>query len=104
MKRSHDAIAMDQNMAHKADGLMKMIMKRQQAVHFSKPVDWKRMNLHDYPRLIKVPMDLGTVQEKLARNSYGRLEEFANDMRLVWVRVKLAELRARSGPLFPNSA
>jgi len=29
-------------------------------------------------------MDLGTVAEKVSRNSYGRLEEFSNDIRLVW--------------------
>ena len=86
MKRSHDAIQMDEQVYRKCDGVMKMIMKRQQAIHFAKPVDWKRMSLHDYPRLIKQPMDLGTAGEKLARNSYGRLEEFANDIRLVWVR------------------
>ena len=75
---------MDEAMQRKCDGLMKMINKRNQAVHFAKPVDWKRMNLTDYPRLIKQPMDLGTVGEKLAARSYARLEDFANDIRLVW--------------------
>ena len=97
MKRSHESLQMDENMQRKCDGLMKMIMKRQQAVHFSKPVDWKRMSLHDYPKLIKQPMDLGTAGEKLARGSYGRLEEFANDIRLVWVR-----RRPGLGPCVPS--
>merc|ERR1712166_1351720 len=64
--------------------MMKGIMKRTQAVHFSKPVDWKKMGLHEYPRIVKQPMDLGTVQERLARHHYTRLEELALDCRLVW--------------------
>merc|ERR1712194_324554 len=68
----------------KCENMMKGIMKRTQAVHFSKPVDWKKMGLHEYPRIVKQPMDLGTVQERLARHHYTRLEELALDCRLVW--------------------
>lgn len=75
---------MDEQTQRKADGLLKAILKRNQAVHFAKPVDWKKMGLHDYPKLIKQPMDLGTIAERLARNYYPRLEDWANDMRLVW--------------------
>ena len=61
-------------------------MKRSQGVHFSKPVEWKKMGLLDYPKLIKEPMDLGTVSENLQKaNHYPRLEAFVNDVRLVWV-------------------
>merc|ERR1711935_742109 len=42
------------------------------------------MGLHEYPRIVKQPMDLGTVQERLARHHYTRLEELALDCRLVW--------------------
>lgn len=77
---------MDEALLRKCDNMMKGLMKRTQAVHFSKPVDWKKMGLHEYPRLIKQPMDLGTAQDRLTRQHYGRLEEFANDIRLVWVR------------------
>ena len=76
---------MDEALLRKCDTMMKGIMKRTQAVHFSKPVDWKKMGLHEYPRIVKQPMDLGTVQERLARHHYSRLEELALDCRLVWV-------------------
>lgn len=76
---------MDEGLLRKCDGMLKGIMKRTQAVHFSKPVDWKKMGLHEYPRLIKQPMDLGTVQERLTRHHYTRLEDMAHDCRLVWV-------------------
>jgi len=42
------------------------------------------MGLLDYPKLIKQPMDLSTITDRLARNYYARLEDWANDMRLVW--------------------
>jgi len=75
---------MDEACLRKCDAMMKGLMKRTQAVHFSKPVDWKKMGLHEYPRIVKQPMDLGTVQERLARHHYTRLEEMALDCRLVW--------------------
>jgi len=75
---------MDEALLRKCDNMMKGLMKRTQAVHFSKPVDWKKMGLHEYPRIVKQPMDLGTAQDRLTRQHYGRLEEFANDIRLVW--------------------
>ena len=82
---------MDEAMQRKCDALVKSLMKRSQGVHFSKPVDWKKMQLFDYPKLIKEPMDLGTVSEQLTKSGhYQRLEHFANDIRLVWVRVAAA--------------
>merc|ERR1712070_1136294 len=75
---------MDVPMQRKCDALMKNILKRNQAVHFSKPVEWKKMGLHDYPRLIKQPMDLSTVADQLTREKYARLEDFVNDVRLCW--------------------
>jgi len=74
----------DEPLMRKCDALIKGLMKRSQGVHFSKAVDWKKMGLHDYPKLIKQPMDLGTVAEKLTRNAYPKLEDFCYDSRLVW--------------------
>lgn len=77
---------MDEALSRKCDAHLKSLLKRSQAIHFAKPVDWKKMGLHDYPRLIKQPMDLGTVQENITKGKYARLEDFATDVRLVWVR------------------
>ena len=93
---------MDEALLRKCDTMMKGLMKRTQAVHFSKPVDWKKMGLHEYPRIVKQPMDLGTVQERLARHHYTRLEELALDCRLVWVseptHTPFRMSSARTGP------
>jgi len=76
---------MDEAMQRKCDQLIKSLMKRSQGVHFSRPVEWKKMGLLDYPKLIKEPMDLGTVSERIAKpNHYQRLEHFVNEVRLVW--------------------
>merc|ERR1719240_2245154 len=75
---------LDDALQRKCDQLVKSLMKRSQGVHFSRPVEWKKMGLADYPKLIKEPMDLGTVTERVAKSYYSRLEHFANDVRLVW--------------------
>lgn len=75
---------MQESLQRKCDQLIKSLLKRSQGVHFSRPVEWKKMGLTDYPKLIKEPMDLGTVAERVGKLYYLRLEQFANDVRLVW--------------------
>ena len=96
---------MDEPLLRKCENMMKGIMKRTQAAHFSKPVDWKKMGLHEYPRIVKQPMDLGTVQERLARHHYTRLEELALDCRLVWVSERThTPIRTSSARMSPRPA
>jgi len=54
------------------------------SVPFRKPVDWEAWELHDYPQIIKQPMDLGTIQTNLDSGVYSTPAEFAHDVRLVW--------------------
>jgi len=75
---------MDEALTRKCDQLVKALIKRSQGVHFSKPVEWRKMGLLEYPKLIKEPMDLGTVSDKVSKGLYQRLEHFVNDVRLVW--------------------
>ena len=42
------------------------------------------MGLLDYPKVIKTPMDLGTVRSKLERGDYTSSKEFRHDVNLVW--------------------
>lgn len=52
---------------------------------FREPVPWKEMGLTDYPLLIKNPMDLGTVLQRLkSRKYYKNVYQAADDVRLVW--------------------
>ena len=51
---------------------------------FREPVDWRGLELHDYPKIIKKMMDLGTVKRKLERKQYYTAAECADDIRLIW--------------------
>ena len=59
-------------------------MKRPETEPFNEPVDWKGLNLPDYPLIIRQQMDLGTVQEKLEAGKYSVADKFAEDIRLVF--------------------
>ena len=51
---------------------------------FYKPVDTTLLELHDYRKVIKQPMDLGTMKNKLENRDYNTHLEFAADMRLIF--------------------
>lgn len=51
---------------------------------FYKPVDTTLLELHDYRKVIKQPMDLGTIKTKLEGRDYNSHLEFAADMRLIF--------------------
>ena len=56
---------------------------------FLEPVDWKKWNMTEYPKVVKNPMDLGTVRKRLRNLKYNRVEEFAADIKLVWHNAKI---------------
>eukprot|EP01041_Mallomonas_annulata_P001337 gene1337-2586_t len=64
--------------------LVLAFIARPESGPFRESVDWKNLGLLDYPTIIKHPMDLGTIKQKLENNFYGSVEEVAADMRLVW--------------------
>ncbi|XP_071441362.1 bromodomain-containing protein 4-like isoform X3 [Hetaerina americana] len=51
---------------------------------FYKPVDAELLGLHDYHDIIKKPMDLGTVKQKMDNREYRAGSEFAADVRLIF--------------------
>lgn len=55
------------------------------AIYFLNPVDPVALNIPDYHKLIKKPMDLGTVGEKLKGGEYENAKEFETDVRLVFL-------------------
>merc|ERR1712173_4176 len=68
--------------------ILKELQGKPEAEAFKQPVDWKALNLPDYPQIIKQPMDLQTIENKLDRGQYEDAFEFAADMRLVWSNAK----------------
>lgn len=55
---------------------------------FREPVDWRGLELFDYPKIIKKMMDLGTVKRKLERGQYRSAYDCAEDIRLIWTNCK----------------
>lgn len=51
---------------------------------FATPVDPVALNIPDYHKVIKKPMDLGTVREKLEKGQYENAKEFDADVKLVF--------------------
>ena len=51
---------------------------------FLEPVDWRGLELYDYPTIIKKPMDLGTIKRKLERQQYPSAAYCVADVRRVW--------------------
>lgn len=59
--------------------VMKAVWKHQFAWPFQQPVDAKTLNLPDYHRIIKQPMDLGTIKKRLENNYYWCSAEAVED-------------------------
>ncbi|KAM7535820.1 hypothetical protein Aperf_G00000089794 [Anoplocephala perfoliata] len=59
------------------------ILRSRSAYHFREPVDYEGLGLHDYTRIIKKPMDLGTISKKLKSNAYQSSEECIADLFLM---------------------
>jgi hypothetical protein len=64
--------------------LVNSLMARPDASPFCEPVDWRGLELFDYPKVIKKMMDLGTVKRKLERKQYATAHECSEDIRLIW--------------------
>jgi len=66
--------------------LKEMFNKRHAAYAwpFYKPVDAERLGLHDYYKIIKKPMDLGTVKRKLDDKLYTTVGQFKEDVLLIF--------------------
>ncbi|KAF6747519.1 hypothetical protein DFP72DRAFT_755463, partial [Ephemerocybe angulata] len=67
--------------------LIVQIKRKDDYAFFLHPVD--AQNVPGYLDVVKSPMDLGTMSEKVARGRYKSLEEFASDLRLVTTNAKI---------------
>ncbi|KAI8974697.1 Bromodomain-containing protein [Pilobolus umbonatus] len=64
--------------------IMRNLKKHRDAGPFLHPVDYVKLNVPDYPKIIKHPMDLSTVDRKLNSGEYDTVEDFIADIRLVF--------------------
>jgi len=65
------------------------IIENKESEPFRQPVDYKTLNLIDYPIIIKHPMDLASVKKKLKAGKYKTVNDFLEDIQLIWDNCKL---------------
>lgn len=62
---------------------MKNLKKTKHSLSFLNPVDYVALNIPTYPDIIKTPMDLGTMENKMKTGKYGSVQEFVDDFNLI---------------------
>uniref|UniRef100_K3WQ70 Bromo domain-containing protein n=1 Tax=Globisporangium ultimum (strain ATCC 200006 / CBS 805.95 / DAOM BR144) TaxID=431595 RepID=K3WQ70_GLOUD len=80
---------MDPEQKKKCSELLEYFFKLDSTEPFRERVNWEEWGLYDYLQVVKIPMDLGTIRNKLSKNEYKKPVEFARDVRLVWDNCKL---------------
>uniref|UniRef100_S4RBY5 Bromodomain-containing protein 2 n=1 Tax=Petromyzon marinus TaxID=7757 RepID=S4RBY5_PETMA len=69
------------------NGILKELFAKKHAAYawpFYKPVDASTLGLHDYHDIIKHPMDLSTIKNKMDNRDYRDAQEFAADVRVMF--------------------
>jgi bromodomain-containing factor 1 len=64
--------------------IMRNLKKHRDAAPFLNPVDYIKLNVPDYPSIVKQPMDLMMVDRKLNASEYTSVDEFVADVRLIF--------------------
>ncbi|KAH0476718.1 MAG: hypothetical protein KVP17_002901 [Porospora cf. gigantea B] len=65
-------------------GLIRSLKQNEDAWPFLAPVDWKAMELLDYPTVINHPMDLSTVEKNVKAGDYSTSAEVLEDIDQIW--------------------
>ena len=66
---------------------MKNLKKTKHSSAFLRPVDFVALNIPSYPEIIKNPMDLGTMENKLKSDEYASVQDLVNDFDLIIANV-----------------
>lgn len=74
----------DKKFEKSASKILTYFWKQENAYYFFDPVNYLALGLLDYPKIIKYPMDFGTIKTKLSFNAYENEAEFQEDMNLVF--------------------
>lgn len=56
---------------------------------FLEPVDHVGLGLDDYLDIVKNPMDMSTIRNKLNNNKYNTIQDVISDLNLIWFNCKL---------------
>lgn len=69
--------------------IVETLKKNKSSKVFHEPVNWQKLNIPDYPQIVKEPMDFGTIKKKLSLNVYKHVDEFVKDVNLIFHNCKL---------------
>ena len=73
----------------KLEEIVDNFLSRPDSGPFREPVDWKELELFDYPVIVQHPMDLGSVKRRLeSSNYYPNAATAARDIRLIFENCK----------------
>ena len=72
-----------------AQRLLITLQRNQKSYIFAHPVDYKKLKIDDYPMIVKNPMDFSTIKTKLKEHKYARIQDFMDDMELVFYNCRL---------------
>jgi hypothetical protein len=61
------------------------LVKHKLSWPFQEPVDPVKLGIPNYREVIKEPMDLGTIKTNLDRDAYVTVNQYARDVRLVFM-------------------
>ncbi|EAR97217.2 bromodomain protein (macronuclear) [Tetrahymena thermophila SB210] len=73
----------------KMNTVLQSLFDNSDSLEFRQPVDYLALGLTDYPNVVKKPMDLSTVKNKINTQSYDTIEDFLDDIQLIWDNCKL---------------
>lgn len=73
----------------KINDILKNISMDPNSLIFQHPVDYEAEGLLDYPTVVKYPMDLSTVRNKLVNSIYTSAQEVIDDIMLIWKNCKI---------------
>lgn len=68
--------------------MLNLLSKQKDADPFRAPVDWQALGLDDYPTLVKRPMDMRTMREKVRTGAYASMAEWHADLELIWANAR----------------
>ncbi|CAA3004359.1 transcription factor GTE12 [Olea europaea subsp. europaea] len=80
---------MDRSFKQQCRSILRSLMEHPHGIAFNQPVDPVKLKVPDYFSIVTKPMDLGTIKQKLERDTYFNAEEFASDVRLTFSNAML---------------
>lgn len=67
-----------------AEKVISLLESKEEIVDFLRPVEWKKLGLYDYPKIIKHPMSIHSIRRKLSASKYSSFEQVIKDLDLIW--------------------